>query len=73
MSDIPVVQLLKINALMFLFFMVDEDINLPIFMVDGDINLPIFMVDGDINLQDQRRPRRSIAKNQCSNVSIFYG
>ena len=69
---------------MFLFFMVDEDINLPIFMVDGDINLPIFMVDGDINLQifmvdgdinlqDQRRPRRSIAKNQCSNVSIFYG
>ncbi len=35
---------------MFLFFMVDGDINLPIFMVDGDINLPIFMVDEDINL-----------------------
>jgi hypothetical protein len=33
-NDVPVVQLLKINLLLLLFFMVDGDVNDPVFEVD---------------------------------------
>ena len=58
---------------MLLFFLVDEDVNLPDQRHPRRSQIPEERHPRRSQIPEERRPRRSIVKNQCFNVAFFCG